>query len=135
MGSTPDSPCLVTILICCVSKAYPLSLQQIDDMIDFAIERVSSGSDGYRSVVRDLAQNWPNVTGAQMVFALVSAAHAIERVFGSTTEPSNDVNQTFRVAALLASDLFALQQIGNFAPTGRDLSAYWHSNDPYFLTL
>lgn len=104
-------------------------------MIDFSIERISDGAQGYRSVVRDLASQWPDVSGAQLVFVLVSAAYAIERVFGSSAEPSNDVQQTFRLAALLASDLFALQKKGNFAPTSRDLTAYWQAHDPYFLTL
>ena len=112
-----------------------MSLKQIDTMVDFAIERISDGAQGYRTVVRDLAAGWPDVTGAQLVFVLVSAAHAIERVFGSTPDPSNEVQQTFRMAALLASDLFALQKIGNFAPTARDLTAYWQANDPYFLKL
>lgn len=112
-----------------------MSLQQIDTMIDFAIAHVSSGQDGYRCVVRDLAREWPDVTGAQIVFVLVSTAHAIERVFGPQPDPSNEVQQTFRVAALLASDLFALQKRGNFAPTGRDLTDYWHTHDPFFLDL
>ena len=112
-----------------------MSLQQIDAMIDFAIAQVSDTPDGYRAVVRDMAEKWPDVTGAQIVFVLVSAAHAIERVFGAAPEPRAEVQQTFRVAALLASDLFALQRRGNFAPSGRDLTAYWHENDPFFLTL
>lgn len=118
-----------------LQEAYPLSLKQIDTMIDFAIERISGGPNGYRCVVRDLAKNWPDVTGAQLVFVLVSAAHAIERVFGTGSDPANEVQQTFRLTALLASDLFALQQLGNFAPTSRDLTNYWQSHDPYFLEL
>lgn len=112
-----------------------MSLQQIDTMIDFAIARISNGPEGYRSVVRHLAEKWPDVTGAQIIFVLVSAAHAIERVFGSDLEPTSEVQNTFRIAALLASDLFALQKRGNFAPTGRDLIEHWHSHDPYFLKL
>ncbi|SFR58755.1 hypothetical protein [Litoreibacter janthinus] len=112
-----------------------MSLQQIDTMVDFAIAEVSTTPDGHRSVVRDLARKWPDVTGAQIVFVLVSAAHAIEQVFGAEPEPRAEVQQTFRVAALLSSDLFALQMRGNFAPTGRDLSIYWREEDPFFLKL
>ena len=104
-------------------------------MIDFAIAQVSDTPDGYRSVVRELAAKWPDVTGAQTVFVLVSAAHAIERVCDAIPEPRTEVQQTFRVAALLASDLFALQKRGNFAPSGCDLTSYWRENDPFFLTL
>ena len=112
-----------------------MSLQQIDKMIDFAIAQVSDTPDGYRAVVRELAAKWPDVTGAQIVFVLVSAAHAIERVFDAVPEPRVEVQQTFRVAALLASDLFALQKRGNFAPSGRDLTSYWRESDPFFLNL
>lgn len=104
-------------------------------MIDFAIAQVSETPDGYRAVVRGLAEKWPDVTGAQIVFVLVSAAHAIERVFDAAPEPRSEVQQTFRVAALLASDLFALQKCGNFTPVGCDLTAYWRENDPFFLKL
>lgn len=104
-------------------------------MIDFAIARISHGPEGYRAVVRDMATEWPDVTGAQLVFVLVSAAHAVEQVFGGALDPRAEVQQTFRLAALLASDLFALQQQGNYAPTGRDMTAYWRANDPYFLEL
>jgi len=110
-------------------------LQQIDTMIDFAIARISDTPNGYRSVVREMAVKWPDVTGAQVVFVLVSAAHAIERVFHTAPEPRAEVQQTFRVAALLASDLFAMQMRSNFAPTGRDLIAYWKDDDPFFLNL
>lgn len=119
----------------CSGRVPGLSLKQIDTMIDFAIARISESPEGYRAVVRDLAATWPDVTGAQLVFVLVSAAHAVERVFGGTLDPKSEVQQTFRVAALLASDLFALQQQGNFAPTARDMTAYWRANDPYFLRL
>ncbi|WP_298257857.1 hypothetical protein [uncultured Litoreibacter sp.] len=112
-----------------------MSLQQIDTMIDFVIARISDTPNGYRAVVRDMATQWPDVTGAQIVFVLVSAAHAFERVFEVPSEPRTEVQQTFRIAALLASDLFALQQRSNFAPTGRDLLSYWQESDPYFLTL
>jgi hypothetical protein len=112
-----------------------VSLQQIDTMIDFAIARISDTPNGYRSVVRDMATEWPDVTGAQLVFVLVSSAHAIERVFDSAPEPRAEVQQAFRIAALLASDLFALQKRSNFAPTGRDLMSYWKDSDPFFLNL
>lgn len=112
-----------------------MSLQQIDDMIDFAIARIADSPEGYRRVVRDLVSTWPEVTGAQVVFVLVSAAHAVEKVFGGGADPKSEVQQTFRVAALLASDLFALQLQGNFAPTGRDMTRYWQAHDPFFLKL
>jgi len=111
-----------------------LGLKQIDNMIDFAIARVSEGPDGPRRAVSELAARWPNVTGLQIVFVLVSAAHAIERVFsGENDAPNAETAEALRMASLLSVDLFAMQERGNFSPTGADLLAYWRDVDPYFV--
>ena len=111
-----------------------MGLIQIDEMIDFAIARVSEGPDGPRRAVADLARQWPSETGLQLVFVLVSAAHAIERVFSGDDEPINaESAEALRMASLLAVDLFAMQKRGNFAPTGADLLSYWREFDPFFL--
>lgn len=102
-------------------------------MIDFAIARVSAGPDGPRVAVAAMCEKWPDTSGLQIVFALVSAAHAIERVFNGDASDHTEVGQTLRMTSLLAVDLFALQQRGNFAPTGRDLTRYWRDEDPFFI--
>ena len=82
----------------------------------------------------ELAARWPNVTGLQIVFVLVSAAHAIERVFsGENDAPNAETAEALRMASLLSVDLFAMQERGNFSPTGADLLAYWRDVDPYFV--
>lgn len=108
-------------------------LEQIDDMIDFAVARVSETPQGPRLVVADLARYWPDATGLQFIFVMVSAANAIEQVFHTEDTERNEVSQTLRMAALLGVDLFALQRRGNLAPTGRDLLAYWQEFDGFFL--
>lgn len=113
-------------------KVGKVSLEQIDEMTDFAILRASQGPDGARQAVAELAARWPDVTGLQLVFVMVSAASAIEGVFDRTAAQPEEGDQIMRNAALLAVDLFALQQRGNFAPTGRDLLRYWDEVDPYF---
>ncbi|WP_298298289.1 hypothetical protein [uncultured Litoreibacter sp.] len=102
-------------------------------MVDFAIARVSDGPDGPRSAVADLARRWPDVSGLQLVFVLVSAAHAIERVFDGDAAEHSEVGQTLRMASLLAADLFALETRGASAPTGRSLLTYWREEDPFFV--
>jgi hypothetical protein len=104
-------------------------------MIDFTIAQVSQSPDGYREVVRELASRWPEATGLQIVFVLVSAADAIERVFAQDLAHHKEVDQTMKMAALLSTDLFALQRRANFSPTGRDLVRYWKEVDPYFIKL
>ncbi len=103
-------------------------------MTHFAIMRTSEGSHGARRAVEGLARKWPNVTGLQFVFIMVSAASAIEDVFTESAQDIKSRDQAMRIAAVLAVDLFALQQRGNFAPTGRDLLAYWEEDDDFFLS-
>ena len=114
-------------------RVNKLGLEKIDIMIDFAIARVSDGAQGPRIAVAELARRWPDATGLQLIFVLVSAAHAIEEVFAGDEREHYEVGMTLRMAALLGTDLFALQQRGNFAPTGRQLLQYWAEFDGYFL--
>ncbi len=110
-----------------------MGLKQLDEMIDFAIARVSEGPDGSRQAVCELATRWPHVTGLQIVFVMVSAAHAIERVFlGDDNAPNPETAEALRMASLLSVDLFAMQKRGNFSPTGSDLLIYWNDADPFF---
>jgi len=110
-----------------------VSLEKIDIMIDFAIARVTGAAEGPRLVVAELARRWPDATGLELIFVLVSAAHAIEDVFAGDEQEHPEVSLTLRMAALLGTDLFALQQRGNFAPTGQQLLTYWSEFDGFFL--
>ena len=111
-----------------------MGLKELDEMIDVAIARVSEGPDGARIAVSELARGWPHATGLQIVFAVVSAAHAIERVFsGDDNAPNSETTEALRMASLLSVDLFAMQKRGNFSPTGADLMAYWQTTDPFFI--
>lgn len=114
----------------------PASLSLIDTMVEFAVAHLVQNHDGHRSVTRELVTRWPDAEGLQVVFVLVSAAHAMEAIFDRDPHASNHiVDQVFRLAALLATDLFALRQRGQASPTGADLLAYWQQSDPYFLNL
>ena len=117
-----------------VLRVAVLGLKQIDNMIDLAIARVSEGPDGARRAVSELATRWPNATGLQIVFVMVSAGHAIERVFtGENDTPNTETAQALRMASLLSVDLFAMEKRGNFSPTGADLLDYWREADPFFI--
>ncbi len=127
------APCWWGVFNGCL-RVTAVGLKQLDEMIDFAIARVSEGPDGPRRAVCELATHWPQVTGLQIVFVMVSAAHAIERVFsGEDNTPNPETAQALRMASLLSVDLFAMQKRGNFSPTGSDLLAYWRDADPFFV--
>lgn len=114
----------------------PASLDLIDEMVEFSLIRLSERPDGHRSVTRELVKRWPDVDGLQIVFVLVSAGHAVEKIFARDARfTSDEVEQAFRLAALVSVDLFALRIEGQLAPTGADLLDYWRKSDPYFLDL
>ena len=113
-----------------------MSLAQIDEMVDFAVEQITKSPDGFRHVTRELVEQYPDVQGLQFVFVLVSAAHAIERVFTPETGGTDpQIDRIFRLAGLLGCDLFALQAKGQVEPDGLDLLAYWRKEDPFFLLI
>lgn len=119
----------------CLLVSIKVGIEHIDHMIDFAIVSVSNGPNGPHATVSELARRWPDETGLQLVYTLVSAATAIEQVFSGDQEEHVEAAQTMRMAALLASDLYAMQQLGFSAPTGRDLFRYWERYDPFFLEV
>lgn len=112
-----------------------MGLGQIDAMVDFAIAQISGEPEGYRSVVRDLALGWPMAPGLQLVFVLVSAVQAIERVQQAANDVIGNTTETLRMAGLLSSDIYALETLGRQNITGQDLLDYWDRYDPFFLKL
>ncbi len=112
-----------------------MSLGQIDTMVDFAIAQISGDPDGYRTVVRDLVVGWPEASGLQVIFVLVSAVNAIERVYPDGRKSIGNTEGTLKMAALLGTDLYALEQLGVTRANGHALLEYWDKHDPFFLNL
>lgn len=106
-----------------------------DTLIRFAVDRLSLQPDGWRSLVRDLAQLWPATPALELSFVLVSAA---ERLLASDPRPAGVETQArhaYKLAALLALDVYAMQVADRDGPTAADLHRYWTDVDPYFLRL
>lgn len=110
-------------------------LDNLDAMTEFCIERLLSGADGWRSVVRDMAARWPDAPPMDMVFALVAAAEAIAGLFGPAGPARESATQAWRLAALLALDVYAMQQSGHPGARASDCVDYWRNKDRYFLDL
>ena len=100
-----------------------------------ALESLLRSQDGWRRVVRDMVAETPDLPPLELIFVLVNAASTIEDVFapGSPSRPAAD--QAMRLAALLGTDLYAMQALGLPMARAADLLAYWRAHDDFFLTL
>ncbi|MCV2882303.1 hypothetical protein [Actibacterium sp. XHP0104] len=107
----------------------------IDEMTEDALRGLLSGAQGWRGVVRDLAARFPAAPPQAMIFALTSAGSGIESSFAPDSAAHPASNRAYRLAALVAADLYAMQIVGARAETLADLLAYWRRHDDYFLTL
>jgi len=111
------------------------AMDRIDHMTEFAIAGLLAAPDGWRSIVRDIAARWPDVPPLEITFVLVSAAEAISDLL-AVDDPSRDVGaHAWRVAALLAADVYAMERLGLPRETAADLFAYWKRYDSFFLNL
>lgn len=110
-------------------------MDKLDEMTEFAIERLLSGSDGWRSVVRDMASRWPDAPPMDIVLALVSAAEAIAGLFGPAGPAREAATQAWRFAALMALDLHVMERRGHPRARAADCLEYWRTHDRYFLDL
>lgn len=108
----------------------------IDEMIEFALEELLAGSDGRRrALVRRLCLRWPDVPALSVGFALTSAASLIEDNFRHDGVNVGSGPLVYKLAALLAADIYAVEAIGHSPAKARDLLHFWRRVDPYFLEL
>ncbi len=105
----------------------------LDDMTDQAVAVLATGDNkSIAGLVRDLAVNWPNEPALAVSFALTSAAASLtDLVKGQTTVS----NTAYELAALVAADVLAIEQMGQTPAKARHLLHYWRRVDPYFLDL
>lgn len=112
----------------------PASLDRVDAMTRRAIETLLDTPEGWRRVARDLVAAWPSAPALELVFAIVSAAEAIEATFAPGSPGRAGAEAGFKVAALLGVDLFAMQSLGLPHHSAADLATYWQT-DPWFRLL
>jgi hypothetical protein len=91
-----------------------------DAIIARVLDDVSRSHQIDFAFVRILAQAFPSASGLSLAFALTSAANGLEG-----GEPDPRVPALYRLAALVASDLFAYEIRGEPMPDGRTLAALW----------
>lgn len=103
-----------------------------DDQTHFAMERLLEGPASWRGLVRDMVRRWPDRPAAEPGFALCYAASAIEGLFETGSPAHEGSAQGYKLAALLAADLYAMERLGLPRDRARDFLTYWKI-DPYFL--
>ena len=112
-----------------------MTTAQIDKMVHYAIAALLDGDDGWRAVTRDLVRIWQNVEGLQICFSLVAAADAIDENFNANSPAHAASARAYKLAALVAVDVFGMGRVGGYGTKARDLELYWRKHDGYFLTL
>jgi hypothetical protein len=110
-----------------------MSLFAVDQMIEFSVAILATG-DRHKmgSLVRDLATRWPEEKAQAVCFALTSAAATVEEV-STTTDRSTPPSFGYKLSALVAADIFAIEALGRSPALGRDLLHFWRRVDPFFL--
>jgi hypothetical protein len=107
----------------------------LDLMTDFAVEALASGDrDRIGGLVRALAQRWPNEKALCISFALTSAAAHIEDLMQARAADQAPA-RAYKLAALAAADILAVEALGRAPARGHDLLHFWRRVDPYFLNL
>lgn len=107
----------------------------LDRMIAFATEALAS-EDPRRvgALVRTMALRWPRERALTVSFALTAAASGIEDML-VTGQSETAVSRAYKLAALVAADVLAIETAGRKRARANDLLIYWRRTDPYFLDL
>ena len=85
-------------------------------------------------LVHRLAREWPNEPALSVAFALTCAAANIEDVIKDAAS-ARAAAFAYKLAALLAADIHAVQAMGQVPAKASDLLHFWRRVDPYFLNL
>ncbi|MBY6117490.1 hypothetical protein KUW09_25070 [Mameliella alba] len=104
-------------------------------MTEFAIEALSSNdAKQISALVRRMVEKWPQLPALSITFAITSAAAHLETLFADI-QTERSAARAYKLAALVASDILALEAMGGRPIMCHDLLHYWQRMDPYFLKL
>ncbi|WP_421702407.1 hypothetical protein [Aliiroseovarius sp.] len=110
----------------------------IDEMIECALEELLSGSkEQRRTLVRRMCLRWPSEPALSIIFSLTSAAAIIEDNLSQDSEDDSGgvADRAYRLAAVLAADIYAVECMHRKPPLARDLLHFWRRVDGYFSGL
>lgn len=104
-----------------------------DTLRDLVLEKLHSGPDGYRSLVRDIAVAHPDRPAQLLEAALIDAARTMDATIRTAGSPTDEARTARRLALLLAMDLEGFE--AEEAVTLGTLLSYWRREDDFFLRL
>ena len=105
-------------------------------MVEFALEELMAGEDSRRrGLIRQLCLKYPSQPALSAVFALTTAASMIEDNLTHDRDASSVAALTYKLSAILAGDIFAVESLGQQPARCRDLLHFWRRVDGYFLEL
>lgn len=96
-----------------------------DRMIASVLQEAASAPRIDYDVARALAKAYPEASGLALVFAIASAASGLEEMAGDPKAAG-----LYRLAAMVAADLFAFEARGQAMPNGAALLKLWLSELP-----
>lgn len=112
-----------------------MRLTDLDLMTEFALERLASNDRGrINALVRQMAEKWPHLPALGICFSITQAASTLES-FISDQSSERSASRAYKLAALVAADVLALEAMGGRSVTGHDLLHYWQRLDPFFLKI
>lgn len=108
-----------------------MRLSVLDQMIDQALADLASGeSDRVNGLVRKLASDWPNQPALSVSFALSSAAASLEDL---VDVKNGSTNLAYRLAALVAADVLAVEALGQAPAQTQNLLHFWRRAEQGYL--
>lgn len=111
----------------------PQGVGSSDELTEFAIHFLLTGQGDGRRMANALVTRFPQRAALEIIYAMSVAAGSIESVLLGADSSERAV-QLWRMAALVAVDLFMMQNLGLPTDTAADLGAYWLVYDRFFLT-
>lgn len=104
-----------------------------DLMVEYAVACLAA-DDHHRInvMVANMARSWPNEAALGIAFAITTAASSYEDTV-DTRNSKQSAQRGYRMAALVAADVYAIEAMGQFPAKAQDLLHFWRRVDPYFL--
>ena len=100
--------------------------------IEFAMRFLLADSQEPRTLVAALVYAWPTTSTLQIIYVLTITAGTIEHMLAGP-EIAHTAQELWRMAGLVAVDLYMMELMGLPRNTAADLLAYWQAHDGFFL--
>ena len=104
---------------------------RFDHLIEFAVQTLLTGTGDLRRSIYQMALGWPDATALELIAALTLATGSVEAIFGDAQHAAR-INQAWRMAAILGTDLYMMQFMGLPHHSARDFQTYWDHYDRFF---